>query len=280
MKKTALTLALFGLLAGNASATVLEFDETTVSGTGGTVVMNGLDFATEISSVTQTDTDGSTDITGGDAFVELGGTIAVNWELDGSIVGGTELDATYEIWITYELSGVALGAPDPLGFSDLLVGVDFDPFSSFGALYIDTNVDGVFDGAGDADVDVLGTFDMGRGDCAVLADIAGDGTMVVNTGGCDVTFDFMATAGYFSHGANDLSTLDPVMFNFDVTVEEFNGLYFSYLAQEAAVGDGDVTVQNFTIEHDGNLAWVVPEPGSIAMLSLGLLALGAGRRRS
>ena len=280
MNKKVIGLVVSGLLlSAQAQAGTLTFDQSTAGSTG-SIVFDGLDLSTSVGTVTQTDTDASGDVTGSDSFVELGDTISVNWLLGTGIVPST-LGTDYEIWLDYSLNGEAEGLPGNFGGLD--IGVDFA--TGMGTLYIDSVVDGIMDTSTS-----LGSLTYKNSqdiDCIVNGGVNNDGEFIVNTGGCNFNWDFVATAGFFDYDGEDLATVGqtaPVRINMDVTVEAFDGLFFSYAAQEQYLADNGMASdgadqQVFGIEHDANVSFSVPEPTTLASLGLGLLAMGFGARR-
>jgi hypothetical protein len=295
MKKSMIALGLASVFAVTAHADPINFDEnanTSLSGLDSTLTVDGIDFEVSTAAVTQTDNGAepfplSGTVLGSDSFVEFGAMIAADWTLGGPSVSPSGIESgAYEIWIDYTLTGVASGGASPLpSLGSTLIGIDFDEFSSFGSIYIDTTVDGTFT----AGSDVIATLDHAEGGCGVFGTFDDEtgvfptGQFNVGTGSCDVDFNLHTTPGYFfTMGGTDVSLTYKPRVNFDVTVESITGLFFSYAEQEADAtfgGDG-IGVQSFVIEHDGNLTFLVPEPASIAILGLGLLGLAGVRRRS
>lgn len=150
-----------------------------------------------------------------------------------------------------------------------------------GALNFLTGTLNVFSG-----VDNIGTFNLLSGSANLAA-----GTVLPNGA---ISLIFQATAlssGYFfTGGLLDLSTLlpDTVLFGFGTTnaspvagvvpTSLING-YNANFNPDVAVGTVADQVQNVYISNNGQFRLQIPEPGSMALLGIGLLGLALASRR-
>jgi hypothetical protein len=254
MKKLLLASLISGA-AFTANADVVTFDDSSFTGNpGSTVVFDLIDFDEDNAQVTQTDTDGSGNILGTEDFSEMGSTDIVNFKLGGTQLG---VDPSYEVFFNYNFSGTAT-------FNGVTGQIDvmFDTGNS--GLYVDTNVNGSFDGGTQ-----VASFGVVGGGCTIQTQ-----GFTPNTGGCGLLLDINFAANYFYNkdGADLSAVPGKKRATLIVTVQDILGLDFNY---DQAFGS-----QTFEINHDGNMKMSVPEPASIAILGLGLLGLAGARRRA
>lgn len=212
----------------------------------------------EASQIVLTDTDGNGVVDGsfGDSFVETGSVYSFGFKTASNAVilsNVTGLGNSYELFGVYNLSGVGG-----------LAGGNF--VGAFGApsaitMYYDTTLDGVLT----AGSSVVGVGSAASGDCVLPVGSQAQGT-------CEVNFQFNANAGFLKYNGVDLDLIPVVGLNVDFNVDEpvpnFAQAYSAPGAQQVVA-----------ITHDGSARFSVPEPGALALVGLGLLGMGASRRR-
>lgn len=254
MKKTLLA-SLITSLSFYSSADVLTFDDSSFNGTvGSEVIFDFIDYDPDIAQATQTDSDNNGTLKVKEAFSETGSTDIVNFKLGGALLG---VDPAYEVFYNYSFSGFA--TTDDFGN----IAVAFDSGDS--GLYVDTiNVgNNMFDGG-----TKIASFAVDTGGCSI--DISPG--PLQNKGFCALNLNVVFEAGYFRNmNGDDLSvTTGNKSAQLMVTVQDIIGLDFNY----DVIGG----TQHFQIQHDGNMTFNVPEPSSIAILGLGLLAFSGTRK--
>jgi hypothetical protein len=250
MKKLLLTSLITAASFGVSASSVITFDDSSFGGTG--VVFDLIQFDSDMANVTQTDTDLSGDAFGLETFSEFGETDAVVFSLgdDNAII-----NPAYEVFFNYNFAGTA-------NFNGLFIDVQFDTSMDTG-LYIDTNVDGNFDLGFATQV---AEFDINPGGfCAVF--------VAANSGVCDIELNVNFFDDYFfnTNGEDLFETAGVKTSELIVTVQDIDGFEVNL--------DNPGDTQVFTITHDGNMSFDVPEPTSIAILGLGLLGFAGARRR-
>lgn len=281
--KTKLTaLAVAGLMAASANASVITLDTTGFGGTN-TFDFDLIQFVAETGSnqaqVIQTDTSGDGTIAGPDGFMEMGGTSILSFNLDGSPIEGPAFNPAYDIVFDYQVGGMA--SQDLTG--DL--NVTFDNLVT-GRLYaIDRNGPGAAD-----DVEVnLATFGLNSGNCDIRAAVSPvNGSVGVVSGqgsGCNLSLSALFEDNFFADAQGiDLGQYDELGYNVTVdyhaTVSAIDGLYASYAHPNAVHHNGDENTQVFNVSHTADMSINVPEPTTLAILGLGLLGLAGARRRA
>ncbi|GAA0369816.1 hypothetical protein GCM10009092_37620 [Bowmanella denitrificans] len=280
-KRLTKSLIAAGLLAfgGAAQAATITFDDTSLGGDN-IFDFDSISLLSFATSVTVEDTDLSGDLTGLNEFMEfsLTGTVSFNTEsgttqtpIDPTITG---LNTEYQLFFDLTVSGMtsfAIGV-DAFGNPQLAGVVSFENVSSLMEFYYDPDMaPGLQGGATLLSSDSL----VGSNGCSVVSSstvAAGD-----VLGSCLLTSDFSPIAGIFAHNGTDLNSLigvTPLTVEFDINVDEFApALSFIFPG-------GAGTSQTFSVQHDGSARILVPEPAGIAILGLGLFAMGMVRRRS
>ena len=266
MKNKLIALAMMTALSASANASVITLDTT---GFGGSTTFDFdlIQFLSETgansASVTQTDTSGDGSIAGPDAFMEMGGTSVLSFNLDGSLAQfGQGVDG-WNIFFDYQVGGMA--NQDVTG--DLQV--NFDTLIS-GSLYaVDTSTNINYG---------LATFSLLGGDCDIDADVDGTGSVFVEAASsCHLDLTGVFEDGYFTDSTGlDLGQYDDLGktlgVSYDATVTAINGL-------KAVYPGGPGSSQTFSVEHTASMEINVPEPTTVAILGLGLLGFAGARRR-
>ena len=197
----------------------------------------------------------------GDTFSESGSLEVTNWKSSplpgGEISSGLGVD--YEIIFTFTgLTGSVTNIE-----ADGTFDYDFDPFVGDIFLTIDTT----FDGVATAGATVLGELEMLQGN----GNFGADGLAVGNNGDNNLVLLFTSfmSGVFFDENGLDMSV------GVDDTFVALGNLDNTILAlDEITDPGGDVIGQSVAVSTNGIVTFAVPEPAPLALLGLGILALG------
>ena len=276
-----------GVTCANAAA-VFQFDTNAVA--GNTVAPFHTFLADEITTtsvgnatITQTDSSAPFGAFGAaDDFVEIGLVSLVNFKNGGVDVFGSGVGSSYALYADYLLTGTA--AVDMVG--NIIVSIT----GGSGNIHYQEAGGGVILPAGDPDLGgsvQIGALTSALGDCNITAATS------LSQGSCKVNFAFdaggVSDTGVFTLGGIDLGLLG-ASFLLDINVDELvdtatglapTGTYigFGTTCDVGMDGGGDACVANLQATHDGSGRFNVPEPGTLALLGVGLFGLGRIARR-
>jgi len=272
-KKLAMASAI-ALATTSAQALVIDaqFSTAPLGGTD-TFMFDNINLTTVgTSTLTIRDTSGNGILdpigTSTDTFVETGLVSAINFKLDGiNIVGtpGTGLNSRYELFAVFTppQGGPLAG----LAGTTATGAVGFFTAPTNAAIFYDTSVNGTFDLGSSTQIAQFNLSPTLGGNCELPAFGQAQGSCVLN-------FDFASNGGIngvFTSGGNKLAgsgVIARVDFNVDKLATPFSPIFPG--------GPGSDQVRQ--LSSSGSLEFI-PEPGVAGLLGIGLLALGAVRRR-
>ena len=273
-------------VASAASATTITFDDSILGGDN-SFDFDSISLLSNSATVTQIDSNNDGLLTGPDDFFEIGITGSVSFNTENGVTQTpvdptlTGLNSEYQILFDLTLSGQAdFSAIDfdnadgdfnnLTGFDLVLGDIQFDKQASSIDVYYDTDLAAGIQG-GAVNLGSMGLVGMSNF-CSSTNVIATGAT----TGSCLLKGDWAPIAGVFSHaqwGFDIATNGNPIFMEFDINIDEFiPELEFVYPG-------GPGSQQVIEVQHDGSAKIIVPEPSSLAVLGLGLLGLGAVRRR-
>ena len=256
----------------NTGDQVIDFDTANIPGVSPDYQFSYDEFGLSPvgdQTVVQVDSDNNGVLSDGDAFTEMS-----LFSTNGFSLNGAPLFPQPGIGIDWQvLTGVTLdgfvtwqGAP---GTSNLIVTFT----SSTGGSMVVNNASPA------AGPEEIATISLMSGTCEITAPTS------AAQGSCLLTFDFNATiAGVFTaQGKGDLFGNDTDRLIVDINVNDLAGLSFAYdgFGDTCGAGSqaGGLCEQSLDLRHDGSAIHVVPAPGSLALIGLGLLGLTRLRSR-
>ena len=288
MTKLTKSLVAAGLLTLGtaASATTITFDDSSLGGDN-LFDFDSISLLSYDATVTQTDSNGDGTLFGPDDFIEIGITGTVSFNLES---GGTQtpidplitgLNSEYQLFFDLSLAGSADFTPVDVDNADgdfsNLTGIDivlgdiqFDKLTSTIDFLYDTDMTAGLQG-GATSLGGMGL--VGASNFCSSTNVIATGA---TTGSCLLKGDWSPIAGVFSHatwGFDIATNGNPIFMEFDINIDEF------IPALEFVYPDGPGSSQTIEVQHDGSAKIIVPEPSSLAVLGLGLIGLGAIRRR-
>lgn len=270
--QSGVALALLGgafLAAGTAQAAVIDFTFNTANIAGSTTARSFTADEMTITSVglssfTFTDTSAPAGLIGAaDDFVEIGIVSAVNFQNNNINipVGTTHINFSYELLASFTISGTA--SLTPAGN----VVVNILPGASVATIYYDEILNSAIDGS-----TIIGQLTAGAGDCVITAGTA------FTEASCKMTFDFDA-AGISDSGVWTYMGADVGSYNGARMTLDINGNNITTPGSTLPFFPASGVITG-SLDHDGSAVLSVPEPGTIAIMGLGLLGLaGFARRR-